>query len=65
MTLRHPAPNMGMAGLQRAARLAGESFGHEDISASPGLHPAALTSSLWWFAAALAGTAGLVALSLR
>jgi len=51
-----------MAGLQRAARMAGESFGYEDarIGAEPGLdwlH----TRGLWWLAATAAG-AGLVLL---
>lgn len=59
---RHSVPKVGMAGLQQTARLAGESFGHEDLSPSPRLRHVTLQPSLWWLAAAVAG---LVALSLR
>lgn len=55
-----------MAGLERAARFAGEAFGHEDM-APLAAAPAAETGQsrkLWWFAAAVA-CAGLIALALR
>jgi predicted cobalt transporter CbtA len=56
-----------LAGLERAARLAGESFGHEDLAPLQGMPFAGIQSSrwLWWLAAALAAAAGLAALSLR
>ncbi|MBN9444351.1 MAG: hypothetical protein ACTHP8_06310 [Bosea sp. (in: a-proteobacteria)] len=62
MVSRQSVPVTRMAGLQRAARMAGESFGYEDarIGAEPGLdwlH----TRGLWWLAATAAG-AGLVLL---
>ncbi len=59
---RQSVPVAGIAGLQRAARLAGESFGHEDVIgtplAAPDLHAARW---LWWLAA-IAASAGLAAL---
>jgi hypothetical protein len=54
-----------MAGLQRAARLAGESFGHEDLAPLPRLRFFARQPWLWWLAAALAAVAGLAVLNLR
>ena len=67
MASRQSVPGIRLAGLERAARLAGESFGHEDLAPLPGMPFAGFQSSrwLWWLAAALAATAGLAALSLR
>ena len=62
---RRSVPSIRIAGLQRAARLAGESFGHEDLPSLPRLRRAALQPSLWWLVAALAAISGLAALSLR
>lgn len=62
---RQPVPSIRMAGLQRAARLAGESFGHEDLPSLPRLRHAMFQPSLWWLIATLAAISGLAALSLR
>ena len=59
---RQSVPVAGIAGLQRAARLAGESFGHEDVIGQP-LMNADLHSSRWlWWLVAVAASAGLAAL---
>lgn len=51
----------GVLRLERAARLAGESFGHEEALAVVAPH-----SGRWlWWLAATAALAGLVLLSLR
>jgi hypothetical protein len=57
---------MKLAGLERAARLAGESFGHEDMPAFSGPVFGAPSHSrrLWWFAAAIA-LIGFAVLALR
>ncbi len=59
---RQSVPVAGIAGLQRAARLAGESFGHEDVIGTP-LPTTDLHASRWlWWLAAIAASAGLAAL---
>ncbi|WP_293809739.1 hypothetical protein [uncultured Bosea sp.] len=59
---RQSVPVAGIAGLQRAARLAGESFGHEDVIGTP-LATADLHASRWlWWLAAVAASAGLAVL---
>ncbi len=59
---RQSVPVAGIAGLQRAARLAGESFGHEDVIGAP-LTAADPHGSRWlWWLAAVAASAGLAAL---
>lgn len=56
-----------VVGLERAARLAGEAFGHEEPAPLTRLHLAALHPSRWlvWLAAGFAAIVGLVALSTR
>ena len=55
-------PVAGIAGLQRAARLAGESFGHEDVIVTP-LSAADAHGARWlWWLAAVAASAGLAVL---
>lgn len=62
MASRQSVPVAGIAGLQRAARLAGESFGHEDVIGTSSTTLEASSSRwLWWFAA-VAASAGLVVL---
>ncbi|MGO4174816.1 hypothetical protein [Bosea sp. TAF32] len=59
---RRSVPVTGIAGLQRAARLAGESFGHEDVIGAP-LTQAESHAGRWlWWLAAIAASAGLTAL---
>ncbi|RYE32830.1 MAG: hypothetical protein EOP23_11105 [Hyphomicrobiales bacterium] len=59
---RQSVPVAGIARLQRAARLAGESFGHEDVIGTP-LAPADAHASRWlWWLAAIAAFAGLMVL---
>ena len=59
---RQSVPVAGIAGLQRTARLAGESFGHEDVVGRP-LSPADPHASRWlWWLAAVAASAGLAVL---
>lgn len=59
---RQSVPVAGIAGLQRAARLAGESFGHEDVIGAP-LAATDPQSSRWlWWLAAVAASAGLAVL---
>ncbi|QEL21836.1 hypothetical protein FQV39_04035 [Bosea sp. F3-2] len=60
MASRQPVGGKGIAGLQRTARLAGECFGHEDV-VSAALTDSASSRWLWWIAA-IAASAGLVAL---
>jgi len=55
-------PGSGIATLQRTARLAGESFGHEDVVGAS-LTTAESPSARWlWWLAAIAASAGLAAL---
>jgi hypothetical protein len=60
-------PSVRVAGLERAARLAGESFGHEETGPAAPLDLAAFHPSRWlaWLAAGLAAVAGLLVLSTR
>lgn len=59
---RQSVPVAGIAGLQRAARLAGESFGHEDVIGAP-LTASDPQASRWlWWLAAVAASAGLAVL---
>lgn len=58
---RQSVPVTGIAGLQRAARLAGESFGHEDVVSASLSAENASSRWLWWLAA-IAASAGLAAL---
>lgn len=62
MASRRSVPVTGIAGLQRAARLAGESFGHEDVVGAA-LTPGEGNAARWlWWVAAIAASAGLAAL---
>ena len=59
---RQSVPVAGIAGLQRTARLAGESFGHEDVIGTP-MSAADMHGSRWlWWLAAVAASAGLAVL---
>lgn len=59
---RQSVPVTRIAGLQRAARLAGESFGYEDVRIAEASRADLLSSrGLWWFAAIVAA-AGLAIL---
>ncbi len=59
---RQSVPVAGMAGLQRAARLAGESFGHEDVIGTPlATNDPHGSRWLWWLVAVTA-SAGLAVL---
>ncbi len=66
MASRSSVSRMKLAGLERAARLAGESFGHEDMPAFSGTVFGAPGHArrLWWFAAAIA-LIGFAVLALR
>lgn len=55
----------GMGRLERAARLAGESFGHEDMAPMPPLAAGRVSARLLWGLVALAALAGLLVLHLR
>ena len=59
---RQSVPVAGIAGLQRAARLAGESFGHEDVIGTPLVAPDLHAWRWLWWLAAIAASAGLAAL---
>jgi hypothetical protein len=56
-----------VAGLERAARLAGEAFGHEEPAPLNRLGLAATAPSRWlvWLSAGLAAIVGLLVLSTR
>lgn len=60
-------PNVRVAGLERAARLAGEAFGHEEPAPLSPLNRAAFQPSRWllWLAAGLASLVGLLVISTR
>lgn len=60
MVSRSGVPKMRLAGLERAARYAGESFAYEDLPAAP----ESQVGRLWWIAAIVA-FAALVTLGLR
>jgi len=59
---RQSVPVAGIAGLQRTARLAGESFGHEDVIGTPLAATDAHSSRWLWWLAAIAASAGLAVL---
>lgn len=63
---RAVVPKIRLAGLERAARHAGEAFAYEELPAFPDARDAeaAQLRRLWWGAAAIA-LAGLVILALR
>ena len=60
-------PSVRVARLERAARLAGEAFGHEEPAPLSRLNRAALQPSRWllWLVAGLASAIGLLVLSTR
>ena len=66
MASRRSVPSVKIAGLERAARFAGESFGHEDMPSLPESRFAEIPQSrrFWWVIACVA-LIGLVALALR
>ena len=59
-------PSVRVAGLERAARLAGEAFGHEELAPVARRRDMAVLQS-WavWLLAAVVAIVGLAALSLR
>lgn len=59
---RRSVPITGIAGLQRTARLAGESFGHEDVVGASLIAPDSGSARWLWWVAAVAASAGLAAL---
>ena len=59
---RRSVPVAGIAGLKRAARLAGESFGHEDVVGGSAVHADGLPSRWLWWLIAVAASAGFAAL---
>ncbi len=66
MASRTVVPKIRLAGLERAARHAGEAFAYEELSGFPSAREAeaAQLRRLWWIAAAIA-LVGLVILALR
>lgn len=66
MVSRTVVPKIRLAGLERAARHAGEAFAYEELSVYPSAREteAAQLRRLWWVAAAIA-LVGLVVLALR
>jgi hypothetical protein len=66
VALRSSVPRIRVAGLERTARLAGESFGHEELVRLDRMRPAATPPSRWlWGIVALLSIAGLSLLGLR
>jgi len=63
---RSVVPKMRLAGLERAARYAGEAFAYEELPSYPTARDAeaAQMRRLWWIAAAVA-LAGLVIIAIR
>jgi len=59
---RRSVPVTGIAGLQRTARLAGETFGHEDVVGSSLIAPENGAARWLWWVAAVAAAAGLTVL---
>lgn len=57
--------DVGVSRLERTAKLAGESFGHEDLAQPATLASARLPSRLLWAAVALVAVAGFLLLNLR
>lgn len=66
MTSQSSVPRVKLVGLERAARLAGEAFAHEDMASLPNSRLGGMSQSrrLWWLTAA-AALIGLVVLALR
>lgn len=57
-------PRVKLVGLERAARLAGEVFAHEDMASLSRRRFTGQSRRLWWLVAA-AALIGLAALALR
>ena len=66
MASRSAVPKIRIAGLERAARFAGESFAYEELSGFERRHDAeaAQLRRLWW-AAAIVALIGLSIVALR
>ncbi|MGX1788792.1 hypothetical protein ACWIGM_18740 [Bosea sp. NPDC055332] len=66
MASRSAVPKIRIAGLERAARFAGESFAYEELSGFETRHDveAAQLRRLWW-GAAIVALLGLVVVALR
>lgn len=65
MASRSAVPKIRLAGLERAARFAGESFAYEDLPGIPARGAEATQlRRLWWLAAGIA-LAGLALVTLR
>lgn len=66
MVSRSSVPKIRLAGLERAARFAGESFGYEELSSFETHRDAETTQlrRLWW-AAAIVALIGLTIVALR
>ncbi|AZO77315.1 MULTISPECIES: hypothetical protein [unclassified Bosea (in: a-proteobacteria)] len=66
MASRSAIPKIRIAGLERAARFAGESFAYEELSGFERRHDAETTQlrRLWW-AAAIVALIGLAVVALR
>lgn len=63
---RQSVVSVRLAGLERAQRFAGESFGHEELGTLPRLSQAALLSARWlWGLCAFVAILGLAALHAR
>ncbi len=66
MALRSSVQGIRVAGLERTARLAGESFGYEELGRIDQLRLAQTPSTRWvWAVIALFSVAGLCLLALR
>lgn len=66
MASRSAVPKIRIAGLERAARFAGESFAYEELSGFERRHDAETVQlrRLWW-AAAIVAVIGLAVVALR
>lgn len=66
MASRSAIPKIRIAGLERAARFAGESFAYEELSGFERRHDAEARQlrRLWW-AAAIVAVIGLAVVALR
>jgi len=66
VALRSSVPGIRVAGLERTARLAGESFGYEELGRLDQLRLAQTPSTRWvWGIVALLSVIGLSLLALR
>lgn len=66
MALRSSVPGIRVAGLERTARLAGESFGHEELGRLDQLRLVPTQSARWlWGIVVLMSVIGLSLLALR